>query len=120
MYSYYSLQICPYDQVPALYGVGADYEDDVGLVQKRADISMTGFNHHLRSTVHIGTFALLNEFKRIQAPPSKFLFLKSGIQLKLIIYLNLGPSRRETRIGQTSGTCAHSCQRNRRRTCSKN
>jgi pre-mRNA-splicing helicase BRR2 len=23
---------------PALYGVGADYEDDVGLVQKRADI----------------------------------------------------------------------------------
>src|SRR5258705_13889557 len=23
---------------PALYGVGADYEDDIGLVQKRADI----------------------------------------------------------------------------------
>ena len=23
---------------PALYGIGADYEDDVGLVQKRADI----------------------------------------------------------------------------------
>lgn len=25
-------------KAPALYGVGADYEDDIGLVQKRADI----------------------------------------------------------------------------------